>query len=388
MPHNDPALKKVKTPATSILFIGKRYYTNRDALGERYGRIFQLPWHWAKSGLSTRLWLLDYHGVRTERGRDEGLEFVSTPLKRPAWLVEWLHLAARARPVERTSIVIASGDCYLGLLAFALARRFGARFVFDVYDKYDEFGGFRRPLGLDAFRYLLARADASLFASRTLLDSLGSLANDTFLVPNGVDIGRFCPMDKLATRRRLGLPENAVFVGYFGSMEPDRGVDDLIAAVRILRSQGSPVELLLGGRLEPGIDPHQPGVRYVGNVPFADVPAMLGSCDALAVPYRRSVFMDAGASNKIAEALACRRPLVATMTPNLIANFPDQASALDGVLAEPGNPQDLARALALQLERPRLASLPDGMGWGGIAAATAGLLDFAVSKPTPVSPQS
>ena len=39
----------------SVLFIGKRYYTNRDALAERYGRIYQLPWNWANAGVHTHL---------------------------------------------------------------------------------------------------------------------------------------------------------------------------------------------------------------------------------------------------------------------------------------------------------------------------------------------
>lgn len=382
MLRKSPICQRPKESAVSVLFIGKRYYTNRDALVERYGRIFQLPRQWAKNGVPTRLWLLDYHGVRSERGRDGALEICSSPVKRIGWLTQWIRQLAWSRSAGRKCVVIASGDCYIGLLAFVLARVSGARFVFDVYDKYDEFSGFRRPFGWNAFQYLLARADTTLFASRALLESLGSLASKAFLVPNGVDVRRFRPMDQLASRKRLNLPESAVFVGYFGSMEADRGVTDLIAAVHFLRSRGSPVELLLGGRLSPDIDTEQPGIRYVGNVTFLDVPAMLASCDALAVPYRRSTFMDAGASNKIAEALACGRPLVATMTPNLTSNFPDQAAILKDRLAEPGCPQDLARVLALQLECPLVAPMPDGMGWRAIATAAGHSLDLPIGPPT------
>ena len=361
----------------SVLFIGKRHYTNRDALVERYGRIFQLPWHWSKAGMRVQLWLLDYHGRDVERSCDEGLQIISTPLKHPEWIKEWLRQSLPFRSSERPDVVVASGDSYIGTLGSVLARAAGARFVFDVYDKYDEFGGFRRPLGFDAFRYLLARADARLFASRALIDSLGAEKGINLLVPNGIDADRFRPLDKQASRKALGLPEDACFVGYFGSMEPDRGVADLVGAVHWLRKRGSAVELLLGGKLSSEVDPGQPGIRYVGNVPFMNVPAMLASCDALAVPYRRSTFMDAGASNKIAEALACARPVVATMTPNLTANFPEQVAALDGRLAEPGNVRDLARVLSLQLEHPVLSPMPGGMTWSAIAEATARALHLS-----------
>ena len=366
---------------TSVLFLGKRYYTNRDALAERYGRIFQLPLHWSNAGIPARLWLLDYHGGQAERSSFESLQIASTPLRHPAWLLEWLRRSGLFRPSQRPEVVVASGDSYLGMLGLVLARACGARFVFDVYDKYDEFGGFRRPLGFDAFRYVLARADSRLFASRALADDLGITGGINLLVPNGIDAKRFRPLDQRVCRLALGLPEDVCFVGYFGSMEPDRGVADLAGAVQQLRERGAKLELLLGGKLSAEIDPNQPGVRYVGNVPFADVPAMLASCNALAVPYRRSAFMDAGASNKIAEALACARPLVATMTPNLTANFPEQVVTLGDRLAEPGNVQDIARVLALQLERPVLSPMPSDMTWSTIAETVARSLRFSAATP-------
>lgn len=356
--------------ARHVLFLGKRHYTNRDAFAECYGRIFQMPRHWARQGARVRLWLLDYHGSQQERATHGALDVISTPLKRLGWLAEWLRaMAALGR--DRPATIVASGDCYIGFLGLVLARVVRARFVFDVYDKYDEFAGYRTLAGFKPFPYLLTHADALLFASRALLDSLGNAKRPCLLVPNGVDQERFRSMDMSAARRGVGLPQNGVIVGYFGSMEPDRGVGDLIAAVQILRAQGRDVQLLLGGRLNPGLDVHHPGVKYVGNVGFEDMPGMLASCDVLAVPYRRSVFMDAGASNKIAEALACGRPLVATRTPNLLANFPAQASLLGDRLAEPGDAQDLARVLALQLAEPILCAMPANMTWQAIAYTTA-----------------
>lgn len=360
-----------------VLFIGKRFYTNRDALNEQFGRIYQLPLHWARSGISTKLWMLDYHTRATHRQCDGALNILSTPALGAGSLRQW---AIEAFSSQKPHVVVASGDCYIGWMAYRLARRVRARFVFDVYDKYDEFTGYRRLPGFDPFDYLLRKSDSRLFASLSLLDRIGHQDERDHVVPNGVDLRKFRPLDMHESRRSLGLPENAMYVGYFGSMEPDRGVEDLIAAVQILRHRGLAVELLLGGKPWPGMDLDKLGIRYVGNVPFERMPTMLASCDLLSVPYRRSAIMDAGASNKIAEAIACGRPLVATRTPNFMDNFPAQAARLAQLLAEPGDVAGLAGVIQGQLVQRVTVDLPRGMDWPAIAASVASDLSLFDEK--------
>lgn len=353
----------------SVLFIGKRFYTNRDAMREKYGRIFQLPWHWANLGIKTRLWLVDYHGNETVREYDKGLEIISTPVRTLSVFHRWIVESFVHDP--RPDVVVASGDCYIGLMAYWIARSLRARFVFDVYDKYDEFSGYRRLAGVDLFRYLLSRADTRLFASRGLMQDFAAEVERDILVPNGVDMRRFAPRDQSQSRLAIGLPLDTFLVGYFGGMEPDRGVADLMDAIQKLRSGGMDVELLLGGKEVPGLDVHRPGIRYLGNVPYDRMPVTLASCDLLAVPYRRSTFMDSGASNKIAEAIACRRPLVATRTPNLVANFPAQAERLATLLAIPGDSSDLARVILAQSVQRVLVDMPSAMSWEDISTHAA-----------------
>ena len=42
-PHSDLA----PSDQGRILFLGKRFFTNKDALLERFGRVYQLPSIWA-----------------------------------------------------------------------------------------------------------------------------------------------------------------------------------------------------------------------------------------------------------------------------------------------------------------------------------------------------
>lgn len=351
-----------------ILFIGKRFYTNRDAFQERYGRIHQLPLHWSQAGIPTNLWLIDYH-TRVSAHRNDGtLEIRSTPAFSLKFPWQWLNhaIARNTRPFDT---VVASGDCYIGHAAYLLARRLRARFIFDVYDKYDEFPGYLAPPGIDLFTRLLDKADVRLFASKALMNDLKRSPDDC-LVPNGIDEERFKCHDMHASRKALGLPQNRILVGYFGSITEDRGVADLIEAGRILRTSGQPIEVILAGKKQHDLDTSMEGVTYLGNLPAEQVPMAMSCCNILALPYRRSTYLDAASSCKIAEYLAMRKPIAATLTPNLASNFPLQTQQLRNLLATPGDPASIAHAIARQLQSGTLANTPSGMTWREISAAT------------------
>lgn len=347
----------------NILFIGKRFYTNRDALTEKYGRIYQLPYHWAKAGVDTKLWLIDYHSTEFVTQQDDSLAIISTPVKNGSVIKQYWQ---ESRSKKKPDIIVASGDCYIGLLGYHLAKKLNAKFVFDVYDKYDEFGGYIKLLGIDIFSYLLKKSDLRMFASKALLKQLGILEHD-FILMNGIDGNLFKNLDKNEARDRLNIHTENKIVGYFGSMEHDRGVADLMQAIAILRSHSIHVELLLGGKSNPELDLNQSGIHYLGNVAFPEIPYALAACDILAIPYRRSPFMDAGASNKIAEAIACERPIVATKSPNLYANFAKQALELEKYLAEPNDPNSLSLAIIEQLEDQIIVSRPNNIYWEDLA---------------------
>jgi len=352
----------------NILFIGKRFYTNRDAVLERYGRIFQLPFHWAKSGLTVKAWLIDYHSKSNITFQEGGLDLDSTPIRTSSF---WRRVG-REFSIKKNSatpnIIVASGDAYIGLLGYLLARRLGAKFVFDVYDKYDEFSGYRQFANWDTFSFLLRKADLCFFASQLLKADLGRLCLQSQVLPNGVDTDLFKPLDMSVSRAALGLDRASTFVGYFGSMEPDRGVDDLIEAIHLLRKDGMQVELLLAGKKRADLDVLKDGIQYLGNISYNKMPIAIASCDAVAVPYRRSTFMDSGASNKIAEALFTGRPLIATETPNFLTNFPVQAETLSNSIALCSDPPSLSRIIARQLRHPIKATAPSDFAWDKISS--------------------
>lgn len=345
-----------------ILFLAKRRYTNKDALREKFGRVYQLPLAWTNVGHAVGLALLDYRALRQENSSADGFEVRSLPL-----LGSILRLTALSKE-WRPDVIIASGDCFVGIAGLHLAKAMKVPFVFDVYDDYSSFGSYRAFLGWDAFRYLLGRANLVFYASNSLADRHRS-RSPWAMVPNGVDPRAFHPMPVSQVRDRLGIAPSTKLVGYFGSMEPDRGVADLVAAVGKLHAIDPGVRMLLCGT-PLGADTRFPSwVDYRGVVPHSAMAAYVNACDVLALPYRRSPTMDMGASCKIAEYLLCDRPLVATDTPNFTSNFPTQASELGAAMCRPSDPTDLARAIFLQLQEARIVSQPEGHTWPRIAAA-------------------
>ena len=353
------------TRGDRILFLGKRFYTNKDALVEHFGRIYQLPANWAEKGSRVLLWLVDYHSRQPAKQISRGLDVISTPVLSFS-MARGFAALLRLRP----NIVVASGDSYIGLVGWMISRMLGAVFVFDVYDKYDEFAGYRKFLGFDLFAFLRRRADIKFFCSRALLDYYDKHEgrSPSAIVLNGVDGVKFAPMEIGECRARLGLPAGDVLVGYFGSMEPDRGVEDLLLAIESLRNEGEDIRLLLCGKSNSALTLDRDWITYRGIVAHDLMPFYLNASDLLVIHYRESPIMDMGASCKIAEYLMCKRPVVSTRTANFLGNFPTQAAELGNAMCTPGDVAALAIAIRRQLAERKILTAPVGMSWQDVSA--------------------
>lgn len=346
----------------SVLIVGKRHYTNQDALTNRFGRVYWIPKVWHDEKTTVRLVMIDYHGLRRASTDDDlAIHSVSVFDPRSAF-----YIVAAAKAV-RADTVIASGDCMLGLASLWLARRLRAKFVFDVYDDYRVFGAYRVFLGWDALSYLCRRADLVTYASEAMA-ARHNFESPHTVVPNGFDGEQFRPIPRSVARATVGLSSAGRLVGYFGSMTYEHGVHVLVEAVARLREHHKDVQLLLCGKRHPAIVLSAEGIIYRGLVPHEMIPSYLNACDVVALPYLRGPFIDNASSCKIAEYLACRRPLVATRSPNFTENFPEQARQLDSLLAPPGDSDALAQVLERQLTRPEVVEPPMEMTWQQIAA--------------------
>lgn len=328
----------------SILFIGKRFYTNRDAYTEKFGRIYQLPFYWSKEK-KCQLWLVDYHTKEKIKDRDNNLSIISTPALNFAFIFKILSILI----IERPKTIVASGDCYIGLLGFILSKFCFSKFIFDVYDKYDTFSGYKNLGFINLFHFLLKKSDKCLFASRKLQGDFQSICQNTHLVPNGVDTSIFYPRNKKASREFFQLDQNSIYIGYFGSMEEERGIDDLIEAVKLLHKLNNKFKILLGGKKRESLNLDYDFIKYLGNISFHNVPIAMASCDILTLPYRSSEFLDNASSCKIYEYLSMNITIVATKSKNTL-NTLDKNTLEKIILCSMNNPSQLVSSIKKHFE--------------------------------------
>ncbi|HEV8298374.1 MAG TPA: glycosyltransferase family 4 protein [Acidimicrobiales bacterium] len=144
----------------------------------------------------------------------------------------------------------------------------------------------------------------------------------TVVVPPGVDIDRFRPLDvnaRAAARRRFGLPVDAPLVVSVSRLVPRKGIDTLVRAAARLRANLPEVVVAIAGagrdraRLERLSRETGAPVRFLGRVPDDDLPALFGCGDVFAMLCRtRWLGLEQeGFGIVFVEAAACGVPQVA-----------------------------------------------------------------------------
>lgn len=163
-------------------------------------------------------------------------------------------------------------------------------------------------------------------------------------IPNGVDLARYRPRDRVEARRSLGLPENGRIV-LFGSTEARKGAALLAKAIELVPvPQGTTVVTV-------GRDPSGQGSLLRG--------IHLGQIqdeERMATVYAAAdVFVQAALAenlpNTVLEGFACGTPAAAFD----VGGVRDAVRHLEnGYLARAGDPADLGRGLALLLSDDEL----------------------------------
>ncbi len=195
----------------------------------------------------------------------------------------------------------------------------------------------------------LNRADRVVAVSRALATRMAELGVNTAhssVMENGVDTQRFYPMERLVERRQLGLEEDPFTFLFVGTLREIKGVRTLLEAFSQQPQQWRERVRLqmvgsgeLRGELEQTIQRYQLGdtVRLVGSLPHDEIPRWMGACDCLILPSLME-----GSPNVLAEARACRRPVIASR----VGGIPDiVVEGRTGLLIEPGDAHSLGQAL-------------------------------------------
>ena len=172
------------------------------------------------------------------------------------------------------------------------------------------------------------------------------------VVPHPIDLNRWQPFDQRLARQLLNLPQECpllLFGAMGGGKDPRKGIDLLLAALALLRTEPNlqNLQLVVFGQLAPQ-SPPQLGfpVHYTGHLhDHLSLRALYSAADLLVVPSRQEAF-----GQTASEAHACGTPVVAFNTGGL----PDiVADRVTGALAEPFEPASLASGIRWVLEGPQ-----------------------------------
>ena len=152
-------------------------------------------------------------------------------------------------------------------------------------------------------------------------------------------------------------------LGYFGRLDPTKGVDIVIAALR--RVPDAPVRLDIYGIRQPGCEAYaakleraatgDPRIAFRPALPREAVGDAMQDCDFVVVPSR---CLETGPL-VVLEAFAAGTPILGARLGGIAELVSDQ---VDGVLVAPDDPAAWAAAIAPLAEAPeRLARLRDGI---------------------------
>jgi glycosyltransferase involved in cell wall biosynthesis len=269
------------------------------------------------------------------------------------------------RNVRRAQRRITGDVCYafrpmMGSLGVGLLhkRRTGTPLVLDVEDivRFKQHPLYRKAYNSLVFsgsptagvyavllERLLHSVDAVTVTSTHLQDRYGGN-----VLPYGPDAEAFRP--DVAPPSDLPAYEGALLV-FVGTVRPHKGLDLLGAALSKMENEAT--------LLVAGYDPHDQlekidhasggRVQFVGPIDHEAVPSYLAAADIVAIPQRDTPYTVAQVPNKLFEAMAMGKPIVAT-------RVGDMPRLLDGCgrIVDP-DPGSIASSLDELIDHPERA---------------------------------
>jgi len=260
-----------------------------------------------------------------------------------------------------------SPPIFQGITAWLLARLKRTPFLFEVRDLWPAFAiavGILRnkllissSLWLESFLY--RQADCVMVNSPGYIDHVRRRgARRVELVQNGADPEMFNPaVDGLSFRCDHNLQDKFIvlYAGAHG-MSNDLGV--VLQAADLLRDEADIRLVLIGdGKEKPALQAMAKAMN-LSNLIFIppavkdEMPAVLAAADACIAILKPIELYKTTYPNKVFDYMAAGRPIVLAID-GVIRHVVESAGA--GIFVQPGNPQDMARAIQALALAPQKA---------------------------------
>ncbi len=305
--------------------------------------------------------------------------------KNRAWfhLPEFLDNLEQFRRGEGISYRIIHSHYWLsGWVGAQLGRRWGVPLLhmFHTVGSFKNratksLGGQEPEVRLQVEQQLIAESDhITVSSQREKVDMIwayGAQPERITVVPCGVDVQMFRPLDSSASKKHLGLPDKKLLL-FVGRIDPVKGIDTLLKAMLIVKQKmGSDynAELLIVGGDKDITDysedseiyrlrrlTNQLGLKdtvtFLGAQRQDRLPYFYSAAEACIMPSRYESF-----GMVALEAMACGTPVIASKVGGLASLIQDGSC---GFVVPEENEQALAEKICQLLDN---ASRRETMGW-------------------------
>ena len=217
------------------------------------------------------------------------------------------------------------------------------------------------PLRFEVERKAIALSDAiiafTIEEGDNLVHTYGAHRDKIKVIPCGVDVSLFRPLDRQKARSELGIGADLKVLLFAGRPQPFKGVDLLLHALSCLDGEKNLRLLVVGGDSESEVELArlrslarelciEDSVAFLGAVEHERMPIFYNAADVCAVPsYHESFGLVA------VEAMACSTPVVASRVGGLVTTVEHGKT---GFLVEERSGEAFANALRTLLKDEKL----------------------------------
>lgn len=271
------------------------------------------------------------------------------------------HMGPRLRRALETNPADLVHVMYGGVMAERVTRACTARPVLVTYHGSDLQGArgsgplerLSAAYGVVCSRRAALRASGVVVVAAHLAERLpGELPQERIrVIPCGIDLERFRPLDPAQCRQRLGWrPDRFHVLFATNNDDPVKRPELARDVIRRLESRGHPADL-----------------HILKGVPNEEVPVWLNGADALLLTSYQE-----GSPTIVKEAIACQRPVVSVGVGDVAA----QLNEIEGCFLADADPEALAEALERVCLGPRQIDARGRAAVLSLEATARRLVDF------------
>ena len=307
--------------------------------------------------LGSKSELCDAHRIVISRGLQYG---------ESGYFVAFRYMSQARVLLKEMDIV----HCHHPIMGLELARRYArCPIVFTNHTRYDLYSAALSPIpdnaAIRASSYvmsmLLKKSDWIIAPTKDMSDILKEWGVKTPIevISNGIELEKYRNPSSSFDKKNLGILDQGILATYVGRLSAEKGVETLLDAFALAKYSNPKLHLLLVGDgpsrndLERRTDELkiQSSVRFIGQVPFAEIPGYLASAD---------FFVSASKSEvqplSVMEAMAAALPIVGYRSPGLNGLVQHGANA---ILCGPSSEQLARGIIGVASDRNRRRSMSE-----------------------------